>query len=302
MIRGFSSFALTLLIASGLLGCSFFERVYQSFPTSEEVYGGSADKKPNSVSPTTTTTAAATPISPPSPEAEVSDSDEPSQVPFVLKVLNEANDGKRLMVRGAVSAKAAWKTDAIVIRLTGLQEGKIIETSEHKLTEIISADDSGPAMVAAPEQLGAGSEVKFVISIPSVAISHYQIELLWGKDAQDAEPEVVPAPAVGKLEVRGLHVDRQEQHCQDGICSFTLTVTAELSNQGAAPITQAVLGVSYVRQNGEGQSNPNLEDQLEVGTLNLQPGDSRAVRLLLEHVPKEAVEGYHPVLRVISAQ
>lgn len=227
-----------------------------------------------------------------------------ASIPYELKVVEELNDGKRLLVVGTISGKVAWDPSKVVVRLAGLRDGVVKEENFYTLSRR-GAHAAGESLQKGVV-VASGEPVSFSLSIPAGQISDYQLEVLWGQEALAYQK--LPAPANQKssaLEVR--EVSFLPKPCSTAGCVPEYRVEGQLVNTGTVPIAAATLGLGFrVRRPGAQLDLsgliPENEEQITLPKLNLAPGKSRPIRFVLDRgVPGDGRE-FQPVLRVIEAR
>lgn len=244
------------------------------------------------------------PLAPPEPAAlSVPAALEPAvrQAPFTLEIVDELNDGNQLRVLAKVTARAAWPVSDVLLRLTGMKAGETLDVSTYPLKNAMPTGEGG----AAPA-IAAGKSLNLSLTAPAAGITDYQLELLWGKDAQLATQSSEIQRRGALLKVRHIEVESTPVLCDEAPCPVTYTVTGELFNAGRSDITQATLGIGYVfLKTGEEldlqHALPEREEVVEVPSLHLTSGQQRPLKIVLDR-PVPVVNGgyYQPVLRIIA--
>ena len=238
-------------------------------------------------------------VTPPDLENEIVESSEQfssigsngKELPFVLDILDEFNDGARLHILARVRPRVVWNANETVIRLKGMYNGQVIGTSHFPLSKI-----NKETAVLSPEDVTTVS-----LSIPSDNLSDYQLELLWGGEA-------VPLLRRNLSELLRIeNVSVQREKCDEYPCAVPLTISADLVNVGTELIDNAELSVGFMwvddlTQQSESIDAPiSAEEIVSVPKLNLLPGTRRTLRLrLATPVPHSESGGYQPVLRVVD--
>jgi len=226
---------------------------------------------------------------------------DPSVTPFRLDVLQETNDGKNLSIQGQVVSKSQRSSKDVLVRLTAVDAQGEEKTAIHKLADLIpNAGDLTPSM---PTQ--------FSLSLPSQGISNYQLEVLWGKDA---EPYLGDSRASFKqqqkassefLALRNLEVHR----VPDGSCSspeeclVTFSIKGEFFNSGKATIRDVIVVAGFTPASKLGSPNHPLENEkrIQVQNLDLAPQATKPFRLTLEKLlPASDTVAYQPIVRIVS--
>ncbi len=225
---------------------------------------------------------------------------DPSVTPFRLDILKETNDGKNLTIQGQVIAKSKRPSKDVLVRLTAVDIQGEEKTAIHRVADLLSnSADLTPAM---PTQ--------FSLSLPAQGISNYQLEVLWGKDA---EAYLGDTPAALKqqrtssefLALRNLEVHR----VPDGSCSspeeclVTFSIKGEFFNSGKATIRDVVVLAGFTPASKLGLPNHPLENEkrIEVQNLDLAPQATKPFRLTIEKLlPASDTVAYQPVVRIVS--
>lgn len=102
------------------------------------------------------------------------------ELPFQLEVTDEVNDGERLHISGSVTAKTEWSADEVLVRLSGVNAGELVEVSHLPLQAALGQERN--------KVIESGEKFNFALSLPSANITDYQLELIWGKDVTDQGP------------------------------------------------------------------------------------------------------------------
>jgi len=220
---------------------------------------------------------------PEAPAREPVETAAPEDAPFVLRVVDEMNDGASLHVLANIEARTPWDPRRVLVRLTGLRSGEIVGVRDFRL------GGSGGAAAS----MAAGQVMPVSLSIPVAQVTDYQLELLWGEEA--GEPASVALPP---LTLQSLAIRRLPESCPEAVCRISYEVSGELRNNGRGIIYRAALGVGFAEG---GQSDPDNEEQVELGVLALQPGQSRPIRLVIDQtMPRDRANAITPTVRVLS--
>lgn len=229
---------------------------------------------------------------------------DPDVTPFVLEVVDEQNDGQRLVVKGRVLPKSSWPADAVVVRLAALDRSGQRKVSYHKMSDILQDQPQGaPAALT----LQKGVAQTFSLAIPVQGVTSYQLEVLWGKDA---EPFAGSPTAPVKENKQFLALRNMEVHRLPGgscstpdECVVTFTITGEMFNSGSSIVKDVVIVAGF-------GTPPNLdlptqilenEKRVEVPNLRLAPGGTKRFKISLEKlVPPTAQVAPQPVVRIAS--
>lgn len=212
------------------------------------------------------------------------------QAPFRMKVLDESYNGDLLVVQGEVTGEIDWAPGDVALRLVGYREGKTVGSSAASVAAL--AGESDPVSV-----VDAGGSLPFSLSLNDRDISHYQIELLWGREAQSV---VAPRP------VPLLHsVTTVVEECppEEG-CETRYRVSATVRNETDEWLDVVALGVSYgwAPDGGvvEQTSQPSGEEVVEIRDFLLKPGGERPLSIVIPFIPSLKRGGrFEPVVRLI---
>jgi len=224
----------------------------------------------------------------------------PPAQPFTLKILDELNDGTNFHLRGRVIAKARWDLSQAVVRLTGIKNGQVVNTTHSPLLPFVKSENSISYTRHHPPQ-----DFTFSLSIPSNTITDYQLELLWGAEARGyiAKKEKYSPNA---LQLRNVKTERRLR-CTKTPCQVAYRITGELINAGTTPINSATLGVGFVDRTLQATQPfsapiPNNETEVVMAEVALAPGASRLIKLDLDQTISEDEEKkYKPVVRVVRS-
>jgi hypothetical protein len=225
---------------------------------------------------------------------------DPSVTPFRLDVLNETNDGKTLNIQGQLVSKDRRSAKDVIVRLKGVDAQGEERVASHKVADLIpNGGELNPSM---PTQ--------FSLALPAEGLSNYQVEVLWGRDA---EPYLGTSRASLKspkgesdfLALRNLEVHR----VPDGSCSspeeclVSFSIKGEFFNSGKAVISDVVLVAGFTPASKLGLPNPPLENEkrIQVQNMGLVPQGTKPFRLTLEKLlPASDTVAYQPVVRIVS--
>jgi len=221
------------------------------------------------------------------------------EIPFSLEVLDEVNDGRELYVRARLAAKTVWDPSKVVVRLLGFSAGSVEEESSYRLRDLIEQQRAGSALRA--EEQSGSSEYTFALSVPSDGITDYQVEVLWGKDAEALLQQFVKR----QLVLKNININKT-MDCKGSPCDVSYRITGELLNEGQVTVDKAVLGVAYSQRGAgssseSGQEAAESEELVEIAGLALSPGMSRAVQVDVDKsVQQQQAATYWPVMRIVS--
>ncbi len=228
---------------------------------------------------------------------------DPDVTPFVLEVVEELNDGNQLLVKGRILPKSNWPADAVVVRLSALDRSGQQRVSYHKMKDIVSPSPGG----AAPTTLVEGVAQTFSLSLPLKGITSYQLEVLWGKEAEPyTGPLNQPKKDTGQfLALRNMEVHRLpgESCASPDECLVTFTITGELFNSGSATVKDVVIVAGFGGSDKLDLPNQILENEkrVEVPNLSLAPGSGKRFKISLQKlVPPTAPVAPQPVVRIAS--
>ena len=225
---------------------------------------------------------------------------DPSVTPFRLDVLKERNDGESLKIDGQIVSKSVRGADDVLVRLTAVDSSGEQRVSFHRLIDLINGE----------KELKPKTPTKFSLAVPSNGISNYQLEVLWGKDAEpfmaDAKAAIKPSKSSPEfLALRNLEVHR----VPDGSCSspeeclVTFSIKGEFFNSGRATIRDVVLIAGFSPAAKLDLPTQKLENErrIEVRNVQLAPQATKPFRLTLEKIlPASDTVAYQPVVRIIS--
>lgn len=230
-------------------------------------------------------------------------------VPFRLEILDELNDGEKLIVRGRAIAKTSWELTKAVVRLTGLTEDGEVRNSLFPLSSSPVNQVSGvpiEARASLKSTLAPGEKVDFSLELPAKGLSSYQLELLWGSDAEPVLKMAAVPKGPAFLALRKLEVTlRRSLTCDFIPCPSTYQLTGELYNSGGATVTDVVLGAGFILTEDQGKlalsdQIPENEQRIEVRNIRLAPGEAKAVKVVLDQPILESEGRIKPVIRIVS--
>lgn len=229
---------------------------------------------------------------------------DPDVTPFVLEVVEEMNDGERLIVKGRVLPKSSWPADSVVVRLAALDRSGQRKVSYHKMSDILQAQPEGtPATLT----LEKGVAQTFSLAIPVAGVTSYQLEVLWGKDAEPfaGSPKTPATETKQFLALRNMEVHRLPgESCNTpDECLVTFTITGELFNSGSSIVKDVVIVAGFGQPLNLDLPSQILENEkrVEVPNLRLAPGGTKRFKISLEKlVPPTAQVAPQPVVRIAS--
>ena len=225
---------------------------------------------------------------------------DPSITPFKLEVVEELNDGADLIIKGRLTPKSEWPAQDVVVRLAALDDSGQQRVSFHRVSDL------------APQasMLVAGVPTNFSLTLPSVGLSNYQLEVLWGRDADalgkqgNQHGTDTPLPKQ-YLALRNLQVHRvpSETCANPNECQLKFTITGEFFNSGGATVRNVVIIAGFTTGDKLDLKDQILENErrVEVRNLGLKPGGSKPFRLSLEkQVSAVDQSAPQPVVHIVS--
>ena len=223
------------------------------------------------------------------------------QSPFQLSVADELYDGDKLVVSGTVVGAIPWAPYEVAIQLVGYRDGK--EAVRATTSVAALAKIQNPADKIEPV-IDAGGALPFAAAINARELAHYQLELLWGKDAKHALL-LAQRPTLGE-------VFTAVESCRNGDeCKEQFRVSATLHNAGIERINEVTLGISY-SWIAEGDTmpvpindrdTPEGEELLSLSELSLEPGDDYPLSIVVPMPPSSKAAGrFEPMVRVVTAK
>jgi hypothetical protein len=241
---------------------------------------------------------------------------DPDVTPFVLEVVEEVNDGRKLLVKGRLIPKVTKPASEVVVRLSALDKAGEERVSFHNMKDVLggnAVDSKGKGAT----MLEKGVAQPFTLSMPLQRITSYQLEVLWGKEAAPFSPADTSLPekkepqATEKNErkqfiaLRNLEVHRvpADSCSSPNECVVKFTITGEMFNSGSATIKDVVIVAGFAPSGAldlDGQILEN-EKRVEVPNLRLAPGVSKRFKLSLDKpVPVSSTVAPQPVVRIAS--
>jgi hypothetical protein len=230
---------------------------------------------------------------------------DPSVTPFRLDVLSEAKDGNNLNIKGQLVSKAKRPSRDVLIRLAAVDAAGIEQTALQKVAELVP--NGGDLLPDTPAQ--------FSLSLTANAISSYQIEVLWGKDAAPYLARLGAGESKDSIKNSNerrefLALQNLEVHrVPDGSCSspeeclVTFSIKGEFFNSGRAVVNDVVIVAGFAPASKITLPNHPLESEkrIEVRNLDLAPQATKPFRLSLEKLlPASDTVAYQPVVRIVS--
>lgn len=231
---------------------------------------------------------------------------DPDVTPFILEVVEEKNDGKRLTVQGRILPKTSKPASEVVVRLSALDRRGEQRVSFHNMQDVLGG---GTGRQAGPRMLEKGVAQPFTLSMPLAGITNYQLEVLWGSEAAPfapTEPTSQPKKEPKQfIALRNLEVHRvpTESCVSPDECIVRFTITGELFNSGSATIKDVVIEAGFGKGENldlQGQILEN-EKRVEVPNLRLAPGGAQRFKVSLDKlVASTTVVAPQPVVRIAS--
>jgi len=159
--------------------------------------------------------------------------------------------------------------------------------------------------------LAAGVATPFSLTLPSAGLTNYQVEVLWGQEAQPfGQPGTPNSPAVPDaakpfLALRNLEVHRvpSESCATPNECELKFTITGEFFNSGGATVRNVVILAGFTSADKLDLKDQILENErrIEVRNMGLKPGASKPFRLALEkYVTAIDQAAPQPAVRILS--
>jgi hypothetical protein len=236
------------------------------------------------------------------------DAADDERTPFRLEVVDESNDGRRFRVQGKVVVKADWDAENAIVRLVALTDSGRTERAHFPLANRRVTSAGGipveASESAASRQLKAGERVDFTLEVPAAGLISYQLDLLWGKEAEPVLKQARGPAGPGLLTLRSLEAQKVRDLTCDYIpCPSKHQVTGELFNAGSGVITRVVLGLSLTPVAPEldlGGQIPQNERRIEIRNLRLAPEEAKPIKLVVDREIREDEAEMRPNVRVIS--
>ncbi len=231
----------------------------------------------------------------------------PEVTPFVLDIVDESNDGQRLVIKGRVSSKERWSAEEVVLRLTALDDNGSQRTLRNTLSELLP-----DLKVLEPDR-----PADFTVALASPGLSNYQLEVLWGAEARGSlstttapasSQPIATAPPTGQgLVLRGLEVHRlPDPSCASpDECRVKFTITGEFFNAGRATISGVSLLAGFSDADKLDLQDQILENErrVEIQNMKLASGGTKPFRMALETSVTPALQmAPRPVIRIVSVR
>ena len=137
----------------------------------------------------------------------------------------------------------------------------------------------------------------FNLDLDVRAISDYQVQLLWGKEAQAFKKLHNNNPSVKLVE---LESQNQDLPCAIAPCQRQFVVTGNIVNIGKEVVNNLKISVAY-KWIKENRDRDDLEPTtIEITDLNLSPGQDQPIELTLENTAPILDGGvYKPSLQIV---
>ena len=231
---------------------------------------------------------------------------DPSITPFRIEVLEELDDGALLLIKGRLITKSEWPSKDVIVRLAALDNNGEQRVSFHKVSDL------------APNSaiLAAGAATPFSLSLSSMGLSNYQIEVLWGQDAAPfLAKEGVKQGAQGSkldkdttkdfLALRNLNVHRVpgESCSSPNECELKFIITGEFFNAGSLTVSNVVIVAGFTTAENLDLADQILDNErrVEVQNLGLKPGGTKQFKFSMEKLVAVSDQSApRPVVRIVS--
>ena len=265
----------------------------------------------------------------------------PAEAPVEIRVDRAFYQADGLHVKVRVTSKTELPTADIVVNVTGLDEGQVIESYEKRLSEVFPVDDL---------DAGEAAMLDFVLKRPE--LSEYQVQCRWGEEAHKpasaAKPDAAAAQSVppqppgvendsaraaltlpetstpdegsgveipliapgGDLSLKVVELEHRVVDCAQPPCDRFYTIRATLLNQSARPIGGIVLasGLQWVNQ-GATSKEPEPFAKLQEGEESvaldgfvLQPGKEKRLKIAVDRAVPEVPGGsFMPYVRLVAS-
>jgi hypothetical protein len=216
--------------------------------------------------------------------------------PLDLQIMQEQRSPHELTVTvGLLPTVFIDKELAVVLKMTGFSEGES--------RAVVDTDDLQPVRYGdIQEALRTRHPIVRNLILPEQNLTDYQLELLWGEEAQRYRTEKARSARLqSPLLIQNLEFEKLTGHCVTMPCTFKFRILGELVNNGDITIASIRLGTGYrwIPANGDPPQDAPL-DELEV-SLNLPRGMTRALRLTLDRDLQPRSDGrYEPILKILG--
>jgi hypothetical protein len=211
-------------------------------------------------------------------------------VPFVLSVAKEENDGQTLRVVADVIPQVAWPSDNAMVRLATYRNGALLQERYFPIAA---------ALAPSQEEFKSQEKVSLAMQVPSVGMTDYQLELLWGEEALRIS-EQLQSEARPLLRISELEIERKREECNGFPCDIVFVLRGVVENTGQEVLGDIVLAVGFIRVDGD-VKRPENEEKVPLSGLELAAGDKRPLRLVIDRrIPETEAGKYKPVLRIAA--
>jgi len=199
----------------------------------------------------------------------------PAQAPFEVFIDDEFYDGTHLTVAFTVrSASSVGQNlfDQGLVLLRSMDGDLTVDQANFSFSDqsLLELQRSG----------SASAQTQRVLQVRSNGAHDYQVEVLWGGDAQ----RVLEQLETQQVRLEGLSIDPLGLPCQAVPCELTFRVEGVLMNSSPHLVDSITLGVKYLAP--EELTNLELEfaedELLFLEGLSLAPGQSQPLRVILE--------------------
>ncbi len=217
------------------------------------------------------------------------------KTPFLIEVLDDANDGGRFLVLVSLLAQTDWQAQEVGLRLLGLQGGNIVQRTEYSVAELLDEIDGDPASAV----LEGGEAYELVLTTDAKGLTDYQVELFWGPEAKALFAKNSQA---GEISLENIRIAQLRSGCPGPDCLAQFQIEAELLNSTTTLIDDATLLIQFFDTITGVQMTH--EERVSLGKLGLEPERARAIRLLIDS-PSNDDEGtpkYRPQLSLLVGE
>lgn len=220
--------------------------------------------------------------------------------PFSLNVDKDTLVGDSLVVNGHLSAETYWNPEHVSLRLTGLNDGDIVDSTQVLISELggrTTLERRFGVSVISPSK-----PIPFELALPARNLTDYQLEVVWGTDVGNVlDPKNKPEKI--HLELVNISSTAHKIACAENSCKI-YTVRGALYNSGSAVVhgTKIATGFGWLPKNASTPSMPLDEEIIEVPSLTLVPGENRPIEIQLDRpVPPTQDGRFVPMIRIVSA-
>ncbi len=217
-------------------------------------------------------------------------SDDSSQ-PFTLSIIEEVNDGDRLHVAAQVKAKELWDISNVLLHLKAMRNGAPVGESFYPLAQSIV-----PTPGSTKAELKAGESRSVRISVDARDFTDYQLDLVWGKEAEQFLDSL---PKSATVEVRDVTLVYPAK-------SSRPSISGSLYNKGRTPLLEVAIAVGFVWvPKGENLDLsvgfPDNESVVVVSDISIPPGASQPFSIEVElDMPQNSRGRWEPLVRVVE--